>query len=597
MTSVQPDWGRPARPPEIDEAQPTADAPTEHEAIDREEPGRSSLPPPPASLPIVQFRSTLRVTQVLQVLLSVSIIISAISAASSLRAIFLFSSILADPLSVDPSAIDAVNDRESVLGALQPLMLILVGTGFIVWTSRCYRNMPSLGATSRRFSEGWAIGSWLVPFLNLVRPKQIVDDIWRSSDPELEVTRPRRGSADWKDRPVSPLLHWWWAAYVMIALVALMATLTNAGASASFADSRRSAGWLTAAEIVELVAGILAFVVVTKTSRRMEHRASQIRTQTQSGVDGGDLTPWWRNRTWAPLVFATGVCALILLTGPWAFGRLDAGRIETASGPGSEGPLGEGVLVGELRQGDCANLPNGLGASSQEVTSILAVEVVACQSPHDLEVFALDSYPQQPGVGYPGDEAVTLQGIGLCAGGFEEYVGASWLVSGLDIFLIQPQDQSWRFGDRELICMIRPLDTGRLTGSKEASGGVLTGAQRSPWSLQVGECFNDPEQLGGLVVEIVDCRRPHDNQVYSVVEHRAGVGEPYPGDGVISAFAAQECATSFEIEVAPGLSPNIDFGTYARPFEVAWDGGSRTVVCALWSRDGAKLQDSSLAGS
>jgi hypothetical protein len=59
---------------------------------------------------------------------------------------------------------------------------------------RAYRNLPALGAESPRFSSGWAVGAWFVPFLNLVRPKQIMDDIWRASDPAL----PAHPGAAWK---------------------------------------------------------------------------------------------------------------------------------------------------------------------------------------------------------------------------------------------------------------------------------------------------------------------------------------------------------------------------------------------------------------
>ncbi len=55
---------------------------------------------------------------------------------------------------------------------------------FLVWLHRAYSNLPSLGVPHPDFSSGWVIGSWFVPFLNLVRPYRIVKYIWNKSDPE-----------------------------------------------------------------------------------------------------------------------------------------------------------------------------------------------------------------------------------------------------------------------------------------------------------------------------------------------------------------------------------------------------------------------------
>jgi uncharacterized protein DUF4328 len=55
---------------------------------------------------------------------------------------------------------------------------------FLVWLHRAYSNLPSLGVPHPYFSSGWVIGSWFVPFMNLVRPYRIVKYIWNNSDPE-----------------------------------------------------------------------------------------------------------------------------------------------------------------------------------------------------------------------------------------------------------------------------------------------------------------------------------------------------------------------------------------------------------------------------
>lgn len=93
--------------------------------------------------------------------------------------------IVADPASVSSVEADASDRRQALIGMLQLLLYLGTVLAFLVWFRRAYRNLPILGAESLRFSNGWAVGAWFVPFLNLVRPKQLADDIWRASDPAL----------------------------------------------------------------------------------------------------------------------------------------------------------------------------------------------------------------------------------------------------------------------------------------------------------------------------------------------------------------------------------------------------------------------------
>jgi Domain of unknown function (DUF4328) len=100
------------------------------------------------------------------------------------------------------SELDASDDRQALAGSL--VLLTFVGTivVYLVWFSRAYKNLTSLGATDLRYGSGWAIGAWFVPILNLWRPKQIANDIWRASDPaappdqEQLAFETRRGAAD-----------------------------------------------------------------------------------------------------------------------------------------------------------------------------------------------------------------------------------------------------------------------------------------------------------------------------------------------------------------------------------------------------------------
>jgi Domain of unknown function (DUF4328) len=167
---------------------------------------------------------------------------------------------LAEPGSIAPERLAFIDARRTALSRAV-LLVDLVGIGLLaLWTRRLYRNLRPLGAGDLRFSDGWALGGWFVPFLNLVRPKQIVDDIWRASDPM------RRPTEVWDQRPLSDLLHCWWFVWVVLCLPTLLL-----GFPAETAEDAEIAGaFVAGCGAVQLLFGVLTiFVIVRTTSRQV----------------------------------------------------------------------------------------------------------------------------------------------------------------------------------------------------------------------------------------------------------------------------------------------------------------------------------------
>jgi hypothetical protein len=102
-----------------------------------------------------------------------------------------------------------------IAGAVAQLVTVVVGgLLFLAWFHRAYGNLRALGVTEPRYKRGWAIGAWFIPFANLVLPKQMANDLWRAGDPSMQPNDP-----GWQGRPVAPLLHWWWAFYLVGSVV------------------------------------------------------------------------------------------------------------------------------------------------------------------------------------------------------------------------------------------------------------------------------------------------------------------------------------------------------------------------------------------
>jgi hypothetical protein len=163
--------------------------------------------------------------------------------------------------------LDSNDNRQTVVAVLYTLSLILAAIFFIRWFHRAYSNLEALGHPVLRFGKGWAIGAWFVPILNLWRPKQIANDIWRGSSPGAASLRHEA----WKEQPVSALLHIWWAAWIISIYVGNV--VGRLWVNADTVEATRTAARLDlAAFVLEIPAAILAILVVRRLTARQEER-------------------------------------------------------------------------------------------------------------------------------------------------------------------------------------------------------------------------------------------------------------------------------------------------------------------------------------
>ena len=111
---------------------------------------------------------------------------------------------------------------------------------------------PSSGG--RRFGQGWAIGAWFVPFLNLVRPVKIVNDVWVRAD--------GRGA-------MHPITGYWWACYLLDSLFGRLAS-AHLDDAHSLKSLHSGTVEMLASDAFTFVPALLAIAVVVIHSDRMD---------------------------------------------------------------------------------------------------------------------------------------------------------------------------------------------------------------------------------------------------------------------------------------------------------------------------------------
>ncbi len=159
----------------------------------------------------------------------------------------------------------ANDDRQLMLAGFYSLIFIITGILVLKWIHRSYSNLPALGAIDIRFTPKWAVGWFFFPILSLFRPFQAVAEIWKASYPEVDSPT----GTEWKANPVSPLLGFWWAAWLagnfLGAIASSMTTLNDLDVSITLT-------WLVlVSDIINIVAAALLIIIIrTITSWQQE---------------------------------------------------------------------------------------------------------------------------------------------------------------------------------------------------------------------------------------------------------------------------------------------------------------------------------------
>lgn len=158
-----------------------------------------------------------------------------------------------------------LNDlREACVGLLVFVTYLATVIMYLVWLHRASRNLGALGVPNQRFSPGWAVGYWFIPFVNLVRPYQVVKEIWQGSEPPAEVDSttivPRRSSA---------LIGWWWAMWLLSGAFGQL--VVRLGLRAETSDEWITLSWCSIiACALDVLAALLCLRIVQTIDRWQE---------------------------------------------------------------------------------------------------------------------------------------------------------------------------------------------------------------------------------------------------------------------------------------------------------------------------------------
>ena len=166
----------------------------------------------------------------------------------------------------DPGAL-AVALLELGLAVIEVAVYIATIVVFLMWLYRSYENLPSFGVrrNTLKYSSGWAVGSFFIPFVSLVIPYRAVKELWNKSVPN---------SGDlFSDLGPPGFFPLWWAAW-LISNFASQTYLRLSWRNELSTEATAVFGIVTS--ILDIAAAVLAMMVVREIDRQQIESAKLI---------------------------------------------------------------------------------------------------------------------------------------------------------------------------------------------------------------------------------------------------------------------------------------------------------------------------------
>ena len=193
-------------------------------------------------------------------LLAVGILFDLVAAGSGLAQVSLLRSAAAGRTLSHEEAVS--NDtRQAAIGVFQVLIFLITATCFLIWVHRAYKSLQDLGRPSDRFSPGWAVGYWFIPFINLVRPYQIMKELWLRSAERPAADRTETPMFKTLEEKAPSLIGWWWGVWLISGILGRV-VMSEARSAKSLPELITMSWTLIGSDLFGIVSALLAISVV-----------------------------------------------------------------------------------------------------------------------------------------------------------------------------------------------------------------------------------------------------------------------------------------------------------------------------------------------
>jgi hypothetical protein len=208
-------------------------------------------------------------------LFAINILVHLIAVASVFMQIDLLYKVMEETTQVTREQLLANDAREALVRVVVLVSFIATAIGFLIWVYRAYKNLRPLGANPDT-TPGWAVGYFFVPILNLFRPFQVFQEMWRESDPEtVTASGIRPMHAFIEDSSKSLLVIFWWGLWLLANIASWIALSWNR--NAQILNDYIIASWINmASDLLTVIAAIACIIVIKKITDRQDEKNKRL---------------------------------------------------------------------------------------------------------------------------------------------------------------------------------------------------------------------------------------------------------------------------------------------------------------------------------
>lgn len=218
------------------------------------------------------MESLRRRCQVVTGVFAAMVVVSAVAALSSLSLVRYLQGISSgEP--VDEARAEGIDARQTLIAILSVGLFVVGVIAFLMWFYRAHKNLKAGGLTYLQYTPGWAVGGFFVPFLNFVRPFQVMKEVWAGSaflsgDVQARV---------WTTVSPSPLVGWWWGLFLVTSFLGNRSGKLMLGAE-ELGEVITAGKVALVSDLLDIPSAVLALILV----RRVTQLQERARTRFQS---------------------------------------------------------------------------------------------------------------------------------------------------------------------------------------------------------------------------------------------------------------------------------------------------------------------------
>jgi hypothetical protein len=140
------------------------------------------------------------------------------------------------------------------IGVLYSLINLGTVITFLFWFRRAYYNLGQLNEGYTAYTDGWAVGAWFIPLLNLIRPVQIMSELERETQEILvkeELIQPKK--------TLSLIVAGWWTLWIIYSIGSVITRFR--GVKARLSSSLEAISQQIQSELVMMIINLLLIVL------------------------------------------------------------------------------------------------------------------------------------------------------------------------------------------------------------------------------------------------------------------------------------------------------------------------------------------------